>query len=494
MGVSLFTGIETANWKLADFGKFIDFCKTQGIAAVFLKIYEITQGEWYQQLGGPDTPINLLENAGISVFPYGFFYGAEPTTETTAILHYLNRYQTFCLDMEGSFNNNSKIDPFVTALQSHPGTLLVSTWANPVTQGWMENINKLDPVVDVWMPQAYDDALVKDMYAQFPKVQGKIWPTFHVINTDYRVSSIYPNFSLWEYQLAVNDTQSLRNYVTMNEGKPVATYPTNSRGMVAEYLTVSQFQPQHSEFECGAFAVALNMRSTNADTANTYDVGKLVQWAEAEYAKYAGSNSASNTAGVSISDMHGMIKDTQSDPNPAARMNWYDISSITTGSQQGHDIAEIKAALQHGYPVIATVTEASVYDCDLAANPYWWGPSGNHIITYVGIASDGNLLVVDPANVIEGNLQGPIQVRSWPRRYDANRIANQWATVVRHNWLPPIPSDDPLSWPAYQPPSTNPPPPPPQPTLQTVTVMYDPVEKQLVYISNNIVIDRQTIG
>lgn len=492
MSIGLFTGIETANWQLADFGKLADFCKVNGVDTVVLKIWEITQGEWYKNIGGPDTPIDLLKNEGLTVLPYGYFYGDSPQPEIDAILHYLNRYGVFCVDAEGSFNNNTKIDLFIPELENHPGTLYLSTWANPVTQGWSTNIGKLDPVVDVWMPQVYSDFLVKEMYSQFPKVQGKIEPTFHVINTDYRAASIYPTLTLWEYQLAQNDTQALRNYVSQNEGKVVTSYPTNSRGMIAEFVPVSQFQPGRSEFECGAFAVALNMRSTNANTPNTYDLTKLVAWAEAEYAKYTGSNGPANNAGVSIGDMHGMLKDTQSDPNPASHLHWWDIVSITPGSTQEHDIAEIKAALQHGYPVIATVSEASVYDYDLGKNPYWWGPSGNHIITYVGIGANGELLAVDPANVIEGdgNLQTPKQVQPWPRRYDISRIDNQWCTIIGHSWLPPIPSGDPFSWPPYQPPT----PPPPPPQNQAVTLMYDPVGKQLLYIANNIVVYRQPIG
>ena len=39
-------------------------------------------------------------------------------------------------------------------------------------------------------------------------------------------------------------------------------------------------------------------------------------------------------------------------------------------SDQATDINTIKAALLRGYPVIATVTEQSVFDLDLGTNPY----------------------------------------------------------------------------------------------------------------------------
>lgn len=491
--IALFTGVETFSWQISDFDNLISFCKAHKVDQIVLKIYEITQGEWYGNVGGAEAVYTKLKAAGLDVLPYGFFYGNDIATEAHQIVQYVNMFGQFCVDMESDFDGNTaKVQALADAIKGKfTGKLFVSTWANPITHNWVKNIELLDPIMQggAWMPQAYDDALVKDMYAQFPKVQSPIYPTFHVVNTPYQDASPYTNFSLWEYQDARSSTASLDAYVNQNKGLTVSTYPVNAKRMVGEYLQVSQFQPAHSEFECGAFAVALNMRSTNAGTPNGYDVGNLIKWAEAEYAAVTGSNGPSNTSGVSIPDMWRMIKDTQSDPNPASHLNWWDITSINSGSAQDHDIAEIKAALEHGYPVIATVSEQSVFDLDLGRNPYWWGPSGNHIITYVGIAGDGNLLAVDPANVIEGdgNLQTPKQVQPWPRRYDIKRLANQWCTIVRHNWLPPIQSGDPLSWPAYQPPA---PPPPPPPTNENVAIVYDPGSKQLMFTANNQVIYR----
>lgn len=485
--IGLFIGVETFSWKKADFDRLITFCQQYGIGQIILKLYEITQGYWpTDQIPGTDL-VSYIESRGIQVLPYGFFYGGDIPTETAAIKHLVSTYGHLCLDMEGDFDNNTaKTQTFHDALVGTPG-LWVSTWANPLSHGWDKNIAILDDIVVGWMPQAYTDNLVKDMYSQFPKVRGMIQPTFHIVDTPYLDASIYKDFTLWEYQLARNDINDLVSYVKQNNGETVTNYPTNAKGMVANYLPVTEFQPNHSEFECGAFAVSLNLRATNSSVTNTLDPSGVITWAENEYRKTTGSNDPSNTAGASIGDMHTMLKDTQTDPrNP---LHWWDIASISPGSVQEHDIAEIKAALEHGYPVIATVPESSVFDLDLGRNPYWWGPTGNHILTYVGIAHDGNLLVVDPANVIEGdgNLQTPKSVQPWPRRYDITRIANQWATIIKPAWLPNILNNDPISWPPYQPAQ---PPPPPPPVNHTITTFYDPNSKQLLFIDGVTVLYR----
>lgn len=488
--IGLFLGVETYNWQQADFDKAIQFCLDNKVDQLVLKVYEVTQGWWYRNYGpnGAGDLISYIQSKGLDVLPYGFFYDGSHV-ELTAMKQGLAWYGKFCLNMESSFDNKPDNARAVSdGLKGHSGTLYVSTWANPVTHGWTANIDILDPIVDVWMPEVYDDNLVKEMYSQFNKVTGKIWPTFHVSQTNALLASPFPDFTLWEYQDALKYPNLLKQYVQLDEGKQVS-YPTNSQGMVANYVPVTEFQPGRSEFECGAFAVALNGRAENYNKPNTNSAANLISWAEDAYFDTTGSNGPSNTAGASIDNMHTMLKWTQ-DPHRytgSGPLHWWDISSIGPNSTQSNDIGQIKAALEHGYPVIATVTEASVFDVDLGRNPYWWGPSGNHILTWVGIAPDGNLLAVDPANVIrgDGNLQTPKQVQSWPRKYDIKRIANLWATIIQPSWLPPIPSANPLSWPPYTPPA-----PPPPDTMHDLKVVYDLTSKQIMFLDGVTVVYR----
>lgn len=499
MSVALFTGIETYSYGLADFQACAKFMVENGIDTWFLKVYEITQGEWYTNLNGPIQLMATLEKANpdVKIIPYGFLYGNDPVQEGAIVSKYLTQWDSFCIDVEGSFDNApEKMNALVNQIDKTNGKLYCSTWANPNTHNYSQCLKELDKIVDVWMPQCYDDALLKEMFTQWIPSLHPIQPTFHIVNTPYNDAKSFTNFSLWEYQLAEANLGALQSYVEVQKGNSVETYPTNNLKMVANFLPTSEFQPGKSEFECGAFAVSLCGRATNYNVNNGNDPQRVVQWAEYEYNKTTGSNGPSNTVGASVDDMHIMLKDTQFDDHsnchPPNVLHWWDIISITPGSTQSNDINEIKAALAHGYCVIATVSESSVHDVQLGGkNPYWWGASGNHILTYVGISSSGNLLCVDPANVNkgDGNLQTTKTPLPWPREYDIRYLDNQWATIVKFPWLPDIPNGNPLSWPPY---SITPPPPPPDPMV-AVSVTYDENSKQLIFTNNNTVIYRQNV-
>lgn len=497
MGVGLFTGIETYNWSFQDFHDCMTFCSTNGIDTWYLKIYEITQGEWYQSLGGPLQLMSTLEKAipTVKIIPYGFFYGNDPVQEGMTISKYLAQWGSLCIDVEGDFDNNPDKMQRLLAQVTKTGTLHCSTWANPVTHQYAQVLKELDKVIDIWMPQCYDDSLLKDLYSEWIQTSHPIQPTFHIIDTPYNDAKSFQVFSLWEYQLAQQNLGTFQSFIQVQKGNNVGNYPTNSLGMIANFLPTSEFQPGKSEFECGAFAVSLCGRATNYNVTNGNDPQRVVQWAEEEYNKTTGSNGPSNMVGASVDDMHTMLKDTQtrtSQYQPPNSLHWWDIVSITPNSTQANDINSIKAAIQHGYAVIATVSEASVHDVQLGGkNPYWWGPSGNHILTYVGISPAGNLLAVDPANVNrgDGNLQTTKTTLPWPREYDIKYLDNQWATIVKFPWLGDIPSGNPLAWPPY---SVTPP--PPVDPIVGVSVTYDETSKQLIFSSNNQVIYRQQVS
>lgn len=242
------------------------------------------------------------------------------------------------------------------------------------------------------------------------------------------------------------DMNALIQYVKQG-GTPVPTPPLTSSGMVANMKPVSEFQPGHTEFPCGAFSVATAAWSTMPGDPVPTDAQGIINWAESEYAKTAGDNGPGNTVGASIDDMHTYLKDTQLDTNVPHKLHWWDLDTV--------NVANIKRALESHYAVIATVTEASVFDLDLHRNPYWWGPQGNHIFCFAGIdPQTGNFLVADTGNVEEGdgNLQTPKTPLPWPRRYDVSKLVfTGWGTIVQFLWLPAIPSGDPASWPLYQP-------------------------------------------
>lgn len=229
-----------------------------------------------------------------------------------------------------------------------------------------------------------------------------------------------------------------------------------SKGSVLNLLAGSQFEPNETEFACGFYASAVLKFAAPANQTNPHTWEDVDRFADQEYSAVYGNAGAGQSGGISIDELHTVFAH-------AGNLHYWDITAISPGSTQSTDIAAIKAALSAGYPVVATIVEASVNDLtgDIpAGNPYEWNPVCNqsscptHVLIWCGVASDGNLLAWDYANVV-GPLQGSNSVRAQPRKYDIGSIDNQFATVVQvvgpdasNPWLKPIPSADPTKWPA----------------------------------------------
>lgn len=219
--IYLFTGIETFTWTLTDFDTLIAFCKAHHIDGIQLKVYEITQGEWYKSLGGPNIVINYIRSKGLDVLPYGYFYGVSQR-ELDYVRYALMQWEKFCMNCETEWDNNpSFAQTLAHYLQGHsaPPTLYISTWANPTDHGWLQNIAILDPIVDVWQPEEYGDNLIDLRLQQFLSVRGKVLPTYS-INPSVTVDRILvlDGISIWEYTDATTNTSLLDQYVAHLKG------------------------------------------------------------------------------------------------------------------------------------------------------------------------------------------------------------------------------------------------------------------------------------
>lgn len=259
----------------------------------------------------------------------------------------------------------------------------------------------------------------------------------------------YQVSSLREWQRAKANPGATNAIVKASQEGQKRSIILNRQGSVLNLRSGSQFEAGETEFSCGFFAGSVLKYATPPNVPNTGSWEDVDQFADAEYDNVYGSHDASQEGGISVPQLYTVFNDGD--------LNYRDIGAISPGSPQSSDIPSIKAALRAGYPVVATITEASVRDLtdDIpVGNPYEWDPGGlTHVIVYVGIASDGNLLVWDYANIV-GSRQGDNRVRSLPRKYDSNSIVNLFATIVQvvgndadAPWLKPIPSGDPLSWP-----------------------------------------------
>ena len=197
----------------------------------------------------------------------------------------------------------------------------------------------------------------------------------------------------------------------------------SSRGEIADFQDVDQFQPGKSEFECGFFAVAIVKAMNEVGKPPTQSVAAMISEAETWYAQYNGDNSPANDAGMTLQQLYDLIVQV------GLHFQALDI-----------DIDLIRAWVRTGYPVIVAGGETGMYDLGLGdIVPYPWRPTGNHIIVITGVTADGNFLVRDPANCT--NLFDPNSLRPGPSLYDAKRMQLISATAVVPPWLPRPPAN-----------------------------------------------------
>lgn len=477
VNILLFIGIESFTWSDADFARAVDFCKQHHLDGLLVKVFDGMLGEWYNDRF-PEI-FKAITSAGLICVPYGFHYGYDKGSdlagEAQLALKYLKTCGSYCANMESSWDGMGDwAGQLATLWADHPGELWISTWGNVGDESgghrWLTAISHLTPIVQAWMPQCYSQSLYAAAQNDWPK-GVHLEPTFALsdefgannplqlvqgfLTANHFSNGNARNISLWEYQLAQTSPTIVDDIVQFLRRGTSMPIMLNQHGMVANFVEVSQFEPNETEMACGFFAGGSLRAATPPDRVPTMKPEDVDNWSDQQYAAVYGSYGANQGGGISVDQLHAVFHN--------AGLHYWDITAIAPGSAQSSDLAHIKGALQAGYPVVATVVEASVRDLtgDIpSGNPYEWNPVCDaqscmtHVLVWVGIAPDGHLLAIDYANVV-GPLQGSNTVRPWPRKYDIATINNNYACVVQlvgpdpnNPWLKPIPSGDPTTWPA----------------------------------------------
>ena len=192
---------------------------------------------------------------------------------------------------------------------------------------------------------------------------------------------------------------------------------------------IDQFQPGKSAYECVAFCAAF-VHFAGPPTGNPGGTpAQVIATAEQWYATEEGSNDSSNMNGMSLDAEYAMLKGLGVAYTPLP---------ISANSAHDSDMANVKAALLAGKPVMICGAETGFYDVGLGdIIPYGWTPTGNHCIVATGIAPSGNFYVRDMANVGHNLAPGS------QREYDNNRMDLISGTAIDVPWLstpPPAPN------------------------------------------------------
>jgi hypothetical protein len=200
------------------------------------------------------------------------------------------------------------------------------------------------------------------------------------------------------------------------------TVPLTASGEIAAFHDVDQFQPAKTQFACGFFSCALVKAMAPVGQTPVQTVGEMIAEAEQWYAQDNGDDAPDNTNGMTLQELYDLL----------VQIGLHFQASST-------DAPTLRAWLRLGYPLIVAGAETGFYDLGLGdAVPYPWTPSGSHMLVLTGVASDGNFLVRDPANVT--SLSNPNALRPGPRKYDASRLQLSSATAVVPPWRPRPPA------------------------------------------------------
>src|SRR5579872_3293519 len=238
--VYLWIGIEDFSWTVANFQPVIAFAKQHTIDGLLVKVFDGMQGEWYN--GQFPQIYAEITNAGLACVPYGFHYGNDKGSslagEAQLGLKYMQTYGIYCADMESSWDGQGDAAAQLAEIwANHPGKLWISTWANVGDEAgghmWLTNISHLNPIVDMWMPQAYSDSLYSLMQQDWPH-NLNVQPTLDLSSED---GTNHPNvsagdfiqnsskqfqppsiLSLWEYNWAQQSPLTLDSVVAAAKG------------------------------------------------------------------------------------------------------------------------------------------------------------------------------------------------------------------------------------------------------------------------------------
>lgn len=186
----------------------------------------------------------------------------------------------------------------------------------------------------------------------------------------------------------------------------------SNTGEVGQFVSTTQFDGG-STGKCGFYSAA-TVAGSAAPGAPTWLSSIIASSAHQLYAQFDGSDTIDNQAGMTQAMLHDVL-------------HAYHI----TGEDIAPDWTHIKQSLASGKPVIICAPETQMIDVGVGGSPYPWNSDGiNHIILLTGIASDGNVLVRDSANITPPNT-----IRPGPRVYAISELSPFWATAVTPRWF-----------------------------------------------------------
>jgi len=441
--ISLFLGVETANWSMQQFLDEGVFCKQQGISTLFIKVAEAggrNPDIWYGGINGFDIIYQRIKALGVNVIPYQFCYGGALLSRDIDIAaQFLSKYSVHCLDLEGTPWVGPVAGQWATqmaaALHPIPGRLWLSHPSDFLENNQGPFMQAIAPATSVFMPMVYSDHLNQmDWLGEIHSVNPNacVQPTLDlsaefgannaVAIAQHAKSLGCQALSLWYEGFANTNPARVDQVVSAFKGGSVTL---NSKGMVCDIVQSNQLFEQEPDL-CGPWSVASLLGAGKPNQGPLWTAEQIDQWADAAVFDMGYPN-PKDFPGVSIPNEEWLIQ--------RSGLHYQEVPST---------IENIRIAIKAGYPVIITAYEPNILAWDFRSNSwvhaYTWNISANHVLPVGGIDQNGNLICADQLN---NAFQG-----YWPPIYDASRINPSYAAIIRLPWLAPIPGGDPRTWPS----------------------------------------------
>jgi|SRR5579859_139794 len=163
--VVLFVGTESAYWGLKDYEVASQTARAMGVDSLAVKCAD-GENRWYRDISQIREQRSTVLSQGCGYIPYTYMYGPKfgnsQIDGEVAILKELMSVSDgiVCGDLEVEWNNQVGGAQHLAQVMSHnSGVFIVTTWADPLVQGWSGVMEALSAVVDVWVPQQYTNWL-----------------------------------------------------------------------------------------------------------------------------------------------------------------------------------------------------------------------------------------------------------------------------------------------------------------------------------------------
>ncbi len=160
----LFIANECAAWQPADFAAAARRAQQLGIDTIAPKRANGTE-RWYGDASRLKAESDAVRAEGVGYLPFSYCYGPAfglgfVDAECGILAEMMTTLGFACADLEVEWDNRPDAAARFNARMSPvPGLLYLTTWADPVQQGWASVTRALAPCVNAWIPQQYSDWL-----------------------------------------------------------------------------------------------------------------------------------------------------------------------------------------------------------------------------------------------------------------------------------------------------------------------------------------------